>query len=313
VSAEAAKALADLRTLVASEPPLQLSTVARPARKGDPPDVRSVALADDAAAFFRRVLGDAVESAAQGRLVPFDPVFKPDPGDVEWLELAGVAAVELAVDRQRATSAPFAEKDEAYLRRLQYWCATLGTETFFFRAFSASAELHRKRGEALVLRSGTFRTVRDRIFLFDENVDCVVHGGVILVLRSRDYRRIFEQLDALRRQAGTAAAEVETRVRIANADEFVAACSTDSRLAEKVLAVRRRPYYAELSVARLEPVIRDFALDVQTVQDGGERKLVFDPRPERRFLILKLLDDDYLQSMLTDLRYEVNSKLQHPG
>jgi hypothetical protein len=273
--------------------------------------VRSVALADDAAQFFRRVVGQAVEGVAASRLVAFDPVYKADAGEVEWLELAGVAAVELAVDRQRSSTAPFDAGDDGYLRRLQYWTASLGNEAFFFRAFSPAAELGRKRGVALVLRGGTFRTVTDRIFLFDENVDCVVYGGVIFVLRSRDYRRIFEQLDALRREAGTAAAEVEKRVPIVNADEFVAACSTDSRLAEKVLAIRRRPYYDQLSVSLLEPVIRDFDLDVQTVVDGGTRKLVFDARPEGRFLILKLLDDDYLRSQMTERRYEVNSKLEH--
>jgi Kiwa protein KwaB-like len=309
--ADAAKALEELQALVAGEPRLQLATVARPARKDDPPDMRSVALADAAAQFFRRVVNRAVEGATASRLVAFDPVYKADSGQVEWLELAGVAAVELAVDRHRSSTAPFDARDDGYLRRLQYWTASLGGEAFFFRAFSAAAELGRKRGEALVLRGGTFRTLTERVFLFDENVDCVVYGGVIFVLRSRDYRRIFEQLDALRLEARTAAEEVEQRVPVVNADDFVAACSTDSRLAEKVLAVRKRPYYDQLSVALLEPVIRDFGLHVETVDDGGTRKLVFDARPERRFLILKLLDDDYLMSTMTERRYEVNSKLEH--
>ena len=41
---------------------------------------------------------------------------------------------------------------------------------------------------------------------------------------------------------------------------------------------------------------------------NGEEKLRFDNSRERRWLILKLLDDDYLGSVMTRQKYEVNSK-----
>jgi hypothetical protein len=40
----------------------------------------------------------------------------------------------------------------------------------------------------------------------------------------------------------------------------------------------------------------------------GKEQLVFYPDPQRRWSILKLLDDDYLHSRLTAVDYEVNSK-----
>lgn len=36
---------------------------------------------------------------------------------------------------------------------------------------------------------------------------------------------------------------------------------------------------------------------------------MFDPAPDKRWLILKLLDDDYLESVMTELKYESNSKI----
>ena len=42
-----------------------------------------------------------------------------------------------------------------------------------------------------------------------------------------------------------------------------------------------------------------------TTSDGQEQ-LVFQTDPEHRWRILKLVDDDYLRSSMTDHRYEVN-------
>jgi len=68
----------------------------------------------------------------------------------------------------------------------------------------------------------------------------------------------------------------------------------------------------DLSEATIGDPIRraidEHALPVEVVQNGQER-LVFDPDPSRRWILLKLLDDDYLNSVMTHLRYEVNSKI----
>jgi hypothetical protein len=51
-----------------------------------------------------------------------------------------------------------------------------------------------------------------------------------------------------------------------------------------------------------------FKLDVQVVHEDGQDKLLFEANPNKRWLILKLLDDDYLGSIMTNEKYEVNSK-----
>ena len=47
---------------------------------------------------------------------------------------------------------------------------------------------------------------------------------------------------------------------------------------------------------------------VEIAGTGDSAQLVFHNDPQRRFKILKLLDDDYLHSELTALEYEANSK-----
>lgn len=55
--------------------------------------------------------------------------------------------------------------------------------------------------------------------------------------------------------------------------------------------------------------IAEHGLPVEVVQNDGQEMLVFDPDPSRRWILLKLLDDDYLNSVMTHLKYEVNSKI----
>ena len=42
--------------------------------------------------------------------------------------------------------------------------------------------------------------------------------------------------------------------------------------------------------------------------ENGEERLLFEGNPDKRWLILKLLDDDFLGSIMTNQKYEVNSK-----
>jgi hypothetical protein len=316
------EALQELAEFYADDPSLEAATVAV-ARGGDgPPEVRVLNLAGDAAAFFRGVM----KSAVIDHLDPFDwslkqldPLYKPDPGEVEWIETSRVAAVRLAVDRSRNLSpfGPFDGADDAYKKRLRYWVAVLtrsdGRKAFFFRAFSSSAELERKRGAALVARAGTFHRVEERIFLFDEVIDCFVFGDFLFVLRKRDYRRIFDQLDQVLQRAKTAAGDLHGKVPIANFPDFEKACSTDSRMADKILAIRTRDYFDILSYDMLKPVIDEFNLSIPTETVNGEVRLRFRTEPVQRFRILKLVDDDYLASSMTDHKYEVNSKTNPPA
>jgi Domain of unknown function (DUF4868) len=313
------EALEALNERLGGEPLLQVGTVARGAKKDDPPECRVLNLSGDATQRFRKIINDAVGAKLdplKWALKKLDPVYKPELGvEIEWVRLDEVPAVVQAVDRldNLAGLAAVDESDVGHIRRLLYWGATVGPEddrAYFFRHFTAAAELKRKRSAAMVLKQGTFSLVEDRIFLFDEEVDCFVYGGHVFVLRKRDYRSIFDQMSAVFEKAKSAAADLHGKLPISNFAEFEAACTSDSRLADKVIAVRVRPYFEDLDYAMVKPVIDEFKLDVPTTTgSNGRVEFVFRTGPADRFRILRLVDDDYLRSTMTKHLYEVNSKI----
>jgi hypothetical protein len=298
-----------------------VASVARPAGGDENQEARVLNLAGDAEGFFRDVIRkEVVDQLTAWSLTRFDPVYKPEQDSVEWFEVTDVGALRLAVDRfaNLGPLQPFISADESYTQRLLYRVYVLtgarGRKAYFFRAFSSAAELQRKRGTAaLVSRDGTFTKVEERIFLFDDRIDCFVFGDYVFVLRRNDYRRIFDQLDEVRRRARDAASALHAKVPIANFDDFAAACSTQAAMADKLLAVQRRDYFDRLSYEMLAPVITEFNLQIPVQELDGVPQLVFLTEPEHRWRILRLVDDDYLRSAMTDHLYEANSKIAPPS
>jgi hypothetical protein len=79
-------------------------------------------------------------------------------------------------------------------------------------------------------------------------------------------------------------------------------------MAAKVASIAKKPYLPRVTMADIRRTITEFELAVQIDSTGGVDQLVFEPTRENRWLILKLLDDDYLGSIMTREKYEVNSK-----
>jgi hypothetical protein len=56
-------------------------------------------------------------------------------------------------------------------------------------------------------------------------------------------------------------------------------------MADKLLGVRSRDYFNQLSYTMLQPVIAEFSLHIPTVQVNGETQLEFRSEPNQWFLI----------------------------
>jgi hypothetical protein len=82
----------------------------------------------------------------------------------------------------------------------------------------------------------------------------------------------------------------------------------------KMASIRRSmeedpAYAAAMTMPRLLAYIEaNPAVNIEITGTGADRSLVFNPTSAHRFQIVKLLDDDYLRSVLTDRDYEAGSK-----
>jgi len=150
--------------------------------------------------------------------------------------------------------------------------------------------------------------------IFDSTFDAIVSRPHVVMTNQRNFESALDFLELARRDADATLRTITAAVPIKNRDAFLAAASSDINMLSKVRSIaekiERNPNYATaMTLERLKKFSKDHAgvhLDLEG--SPGNEELVFHSDVQRRWRILKLLDDDYLHSDLTSVDYEVNSK-----
>lgn len=274
----------------------------------------SQALADELAAQCRETLA----TAADAELHPADPAFSPSPQ--QWLtspiDPAGpIGVIEKLIERPThelySPDAPVSRRTLLVLRLR----APEGTELArLYQAFSPEKAL--QRSKFLLLWQGDhFTRLTDEPLVIDRALRLVSVDGAVVMRTSTAYQQIFGTPPELRAQAEKAYAASFGTLPIAGGDRLAAACRTDPNMMRKLVSIQAKleqpGYAAALTMPNLVAFVRANQIAVQIEDpDGPTPRLVFDSGPQRRWDLLKLLDDDFLRSDLTQLRYEANSKTQ---
>ena len=97
-------------------------------------------------------------------------------------------------------------------------------------------------------------------------------------------------------------------MKIENFDAFAALCEGHLLKMAKLRNIADKPYLQHVTMKDVKRVVKDFNLQVRFVKKDGEDRLLFDPADKDKWIILRILDDDYLGSVMTKLKYEANSK-----
>lgn len=262
---------------------------------------------------FQGIIRNSV--SADVRLVPYDAGYKPESNEVCWIELDHSPDLTAVLDRLTAVQRPPLFREEAeFIRHLNFY-AVVGRvnarrNLVFCRKATASLELGQGRIFGAIFRRGTYDTVDDRVLVFDRNIDCFSDGEYLFINNVGNFERIFRYYERLVARAGETVDRILERIPIANAEAFREACTTQTRFMAKLAMIAAKPYLANIGIADLRCAIDEHHLPVTFVQEDGVQRLRFDPDPARRWIILKLLDDDYLNSVMTHEHYEVNSKIR---
>jgi hypothetical protein len=163
---------------------------------------------------------------------------------------------------------------------------------------------------AVIFEGGNFNRVRTKTFLFDDDYDCFVYGATLFIRSPANFHRIFDYLQQLEARARSVLKMIRKGVPISNASDFEDACLGQPQMMAKLAGLAQRPYMSDLNLADCKRVIEEFGLDIEVVKEAGTEKLRFEAALDKRWLILKLLDDDFLNSSMTREKYETNSKVR---
>lgn len=183
-----------------------------------------------------------------------------------------------------------------------------GQPIYFYRRYSAKKMLREAAPLAIARILGTdeFEQITTPIFLFDEDIDCFSRGTNMFILAKGHFYYMFHILDELIESARDILTRIHSRIPIENFDSFASSCTKNKLKMEKLTSIARRPYLDHLTIADMKPVIQRHHLHIKVVRIHGQDMLQFDHNYP--WDILKLLDDDYLTSIMTGQAYEVDAK-----
>jgi hypothetical protein len=175
----------------------------------------------------------------------------------------------------------------------------------------------RPRGiKAFLPRAGVYERIEREVLYYEPRFDALVFEGQVFVTAITTVQRAFGSDARARAMATKTFSRATAGIAISGADELAEAISSDPAMVAKMAQLSRLldadPDYAEaLQTPRLLAFLDDNPqIAVAMAGTGVERTLVFEPSPQKRYLIPKILADDFLRSELTKRQYEVGSKQQ---
>ncbi|WP_127572495.1 Kiwa anti-phage protein KwaB-like domain-containing protein [Georgenia faecalis] len=172
----------------------------------------------------------------------------------------------------------------------------------------------RAKGITLIPRNGIYRPVEGDVLYYEPRFDTFTCGGYVYFTTISLIQTKLQADDKARELAKKTLTTVTAQLVIDGFDDLEKAVMDDPNLRAKMAAVARLfnsdPDYAKnLTTAKLVRFVRsnpDYNIPTSTM--NGKRALRFDPSPQHRHQIPRLLADDYLHSYLTDRNYEAGSK-----
>jgi Kiwa KwaB-like protein len=236
---------------------------------------------------------------------------KPDPHEVEWLSLVEHESVACQLlPLGSPVSIDLFREDPSFIAGLRFYVISVwpkaGEPVHFYRAYSQKKVLGRSPLFAIWLQDGTYDRVSIPVFLFDQAVDCVSAGNWMFVLKKEHFHEMFRTAQALRQSAGQMLEDLRARVPIANFEAFAHDCEGHLVKLAKLRSILSKGYLESINMERIKQVITTYGLALEVVEVGGTEMLRYDPR--QKWVILKLLDDDYLWSPMTGHGYETSGK-----
>ncbi|MFZ5848880.1 MAG: Kiwa anti-phage protein KwaB-like domain-containing protein [Actinomycetota bacterium] len=312
-----------MRLLVAMPPLAELDmtfTAIGPDQDGATSGFR-IKLTVDAKAAISELAQATRERLEDAALVRYGPAVLIPPQHwmhVNQLEVATLTAIEDVVRKQDLK--PFDGKSDfaSTIKMVAAQFVAAGhVPVTFYRVADSLLQLRKSRMLGLVQEGDVFDRLEPAdVLLLRPEFEVVVVGGYAFFGKKATFERAFGFLEELRKESLTTFNAVTRNLRVVGMEALRAACTSQPQMMAKMASIRRSmeedPGYAKaMTMPKLIAYIEKHPhVDIEIIGTGNGRELVFDPKPTRRFQIVKLLDDDFLRSVLTEREYEAGSKIQ---
>lgn len=237
---------------------------------------------------------------------------QPDEYEIEHIDLSvhSVLLEQISPLSSLANVEMF-EEENKFVDGLRFYVIIAqpagGDPIYFFRSYSSKRMLSRLRGFAAYFINGCYDRVTQPLFLFDDEIDCMSRSGIMFIFNKKDFQNLFRLSEkAIKKAAKETLEAIKVTVPILNFEEFARDCEGHLWKQRKLKKIAAKPYLSRITMDHIKRVIEKNNLPLRIVEVEGKETLIYDRKD--KWVLLKLLDDDYLWSLLTEQSYEVTGK-----
>jgi hypothetical protein len=279
------------------------------------PTYRSLSISDDVADAFRGFASNRAAIVVGLReegdldLKEYAATYKLSSHQIEYVSSDDDVLGPIIRSIPSPAQIPLIGDLKDFVDRVRFYCLVIShgnMRAVLFRRYNRTKELLRSKNLVMRLMGDRYERISEPTFQFEPDFDAILFRDFLFVLNKSNFQHIFRYYDQLRSVAKRSLETIRKLVPVSNFDAFGKSCMSHLQKLEKLRNISQKPYLQRVTMKDLKRTIADFKLNIQIVQIDGKEKLLFDTK--RRWAILNLLDDDYLGSSMTGIKYEANSK-----
>jgi hypothetical protein len=235
----------------------------------------------------------------------------PPEYEIEGIDLTNCPAIlEQLVPLKSPSSIDVFAEDKRFISDLRFYAIVAqsqsGDPIYFFSSYEPEILLEHSFKLALWKHNGTYDRIHEPVVLFDQRIDCISKGNIMLILHKNKFNDIFRFFEEIKKAAKETLETIKICIPIKNFEDFARDCERHLTKQRKLNNIGKKKYLNRLSIDHLKKVITQNNLPIKIVEENGAEVILYDPK--NKWILLNLLNDDYLWSMLTETNYEVTGK-----
>jgi len=158
---------------------------------------------------------------------------------------------------------------------------------------------------AWVFRGDTFSRLEKDVLTIDGHFDVFACNGTLIFENKQNFEKALMYDKIIQQVADETLNEIQRINIVDNFDELKNMLADDYHSIRKLNKLRQKRYFREKTFADYHRIIQDYNVGVNV--DVANQKFTVADKAQAKLLI-KVLNDDYLKSELTNIKYAANSK-----
>ncbi len=163
-----------------------------------------------------------------------------------------------------------------------------------------------------IIHEGRYGKSDDNLLLLDPNFDALLYvesedsSEMVFIFNRRNFEFLFSFTEYYENEVVDSETKIESRNIIGNIATLIDFCKNNSNMARKMVRIIQGGFYEDMTSDSIQTTVDDYNLDDITFDSAG--KIVVNDN--NTWTVLKILDDDYLESGNTSNKYESHSKVK---